>query len=187
MLDFRCVEEANNALVLNGMSFKGQELKISRPKHYSGSQPTSVNSMNCLFGNFAIKNAKKRAIEDICAAGDRPVKTIDPPSRVLCLKRIVKNSDFQTEAEYLDILDDIRVECLKFGKIDGIFMPKPGEKGCGNCYVAYETVEEAMNARRVLSGKRFNGKFVEPGFHPEVMFMEKDFRETWELRALAEG
>ena len=184
MLDFRCVEEANNSLVLNGMSFKGQELKVTRPKHYSGSQPTSVNSMNCLFGNYAIKNAKKRSLEDILATGDKPIKKIDPPSRVLCLKRIVKNSDLQTEAEYVDILDDIRCECAKFGRIEGLVMPKPGEKGAGNCYVAFETVEEALNARRVMSGRRFNGKFVEPCFHPEVMYMERDFRETWELRAL---
>jgi len=140
--------------------------------------------MNCLFGNFAVKNAKKRSLEEVCAGSEKPVKKIDPPSRILCLRRIVKNSDMQTESEYLDFIDDIRSECQKFGKIEGVAMPKPGEKGAGNAYIAYETVEEAMNARRSLGSKRFNGKFVEPSFHPEVMYLEKDFRETWELRAL---
>lgn len=184
MMDFRCVEEANNVLVLNGMTYKGQELKISRPKHYSGSQPTSATSMNCLFGNFAVKNAKKKPLEEICASGEKPVRIIDPPSRILCLKRIVKNSDMQMESEYLDIIEDIRSECQKYGKIESVAMPKPGEKGAGNAYIAYETVEEAMNARRALGSKRFSGKFVEASFHPEVMYLEKDFRETWELRAL---
>lgn len=184
MMDFRCVEEANNILLLNGMMYKGQELKISRPKHYTGSQPTSVTSMNCLFGNYALKNSKKRSLDDIAASDDKPEKKIDPPSRVLCLKSIVIKADMQNEAEYQDIFDDIRCECAKYGKIESMAMPKPGEKGAGNTYVAYDTVEQAMNARRSICAKRFNGKLVEATFHPEVMFLERDFRETWELRAL---
>ena len=184
LIDFRCVEEANNALLLNGMSYKSQELKISRSKHYTGSQPTSVNSMNCLFGNFATKNSKKRPLEEIAASQQKKIVKIEPVSRILCLKHIVCASDFQTEAESSDILEDIRYECAKFGKVESVAMPKPGEKGNGNVYVEYNTVEEAMAARRTLCTKRFNGKFVNSTFHPEVMFLEKDFRETWELSAL---
>ena len=186
MMDFRCVEEANNVLLLHGMTFKKSELKISRPKHYTGSQPTSVTSMNCIFGNFAIKNAKKRALEEIAEGENRVGRKIDPPSKVLCLKKIVTSSDMQGEAEYQELLEYIKYECEKYGKIDSMALPKPGEKGTGNAYIEYSTVEEAMAARKILATKRFNGRFVNGSFHPEVMYLEKDVRETWELRALCE-
>jgi RNA recognition motif-containing protein len=186
MMDFRCVEEANNSLLLHGMTFKNHEIKISRPKHYTGSQPTNISSMNCLFGNYALKNTKKRALEEIAASNPKVLKKIEPVSKVLCLKNIVKSSDFQSEAEFNDILDDIRYEAQKYGKIEAIVLPRPGEKGSGNAYIEYETVEQAMAARKILSTKRFNGKFVDAGFHPEVMFLAKDFRETWELNAICQ-
>lgn len=186
MMDFRSVEEANNALILHGMTYKNQEIKISRPKHYSGSQPASAASLNCLFGNFALKHKQKRSLEEIANSQMKPIKRIDPPSRILTLKKIVAASDMQNETEYLDIMDDIKCECEKYGKVISLALPKPGEKGTGNVYLEYETVEEAMAARKVLITKRFNGKFVEASFHSEVMYLEKDFRETWELRALCQ-
>ena len=133
-----------------------------------------------------MKNVKKRALEEIATTPVKVAKRIDPPSKVLCLKGIVVGSDMQGEAEYLDLVDDIRCECEKYGKVESVALPKPGEKGMGNAYLEYETVEEAMAARKVLITKRFNGKFVTASFHPEVMYLERDFRETWELRAVCQ-
>lgn len=185
-IDFRSVEEANNSLTFQGTTYKGSELKVSRPKHYTGSQPTNSSSMTSLFGNYASKNTYKRALEDIARKPLPAVRRIDPPSNVIKLKNIISNlQDLENESEYLDIMEDIRIECSKYGTVLSVFLPKPGAPhGVGSAYVEFNSVEDAKEARRVLSSKRFGGRFVDIGFHPEPMYHEKDFREIWQLHAL---
>lgn len=185
-IDFRSVEEANNSLTFQGTTYKNSELKVSRPKHYTGSQPTNSSSMTSLFGNYASKNTYKRALEDIARKPLPKVRKIDPPTNVLKLKNIITNlQDLENESEYLDIKEDIRLECAKYGLVLSITLPKPGSpNGVGSAYVEFNSVEDAKEARRALSSKRFGGRFVDIGFHPEPMYHEQDFREIWQLHAL---
>lgn len=183
-MDFRSVEEANNALTLQGMTYKSSEIKVSRPKHYTGSQPMTVLSMSTLFGNYATKNLQKQPLEEISKKPLPMIRKIDLPSKVLILKSIISPKEIQTETEYLDILQDLRYEIEKHGKVNSMSVPKCGEKGVGNVYVEYSRVEESSNARKIISTKRFGGKWVEVRFFPEEMYYNQDYRDSWEIPAI---
>lgn len=47
--------------------------------------------------------------------------------------------------------------------------------GLGFVFVEYETVEQAMNSRKMLNGMNFSGKVVEAVFYPEDSFKKKLF------------
>lgn len=180
-LEFRSVEEATSALILSGMSYKGKELRISRPKSYSGSQPIQSADMSVLFGNYASKNMSRKSLEDLAGATAAPTRKVDAPSNILKLKHILCPADFKSDSEFLELEEDVRAECREFGTVVSMCSPRPGAKGSGNIYVEFLEVEQAMKARSALSTKRFNGKWVAAAFHPEVMYAARDFRELWEL------
>mmetsp|Transcript_13713 Transcript_13713/g.25859 ORF Transcript_13713/g.25859 Transcript_13713/m.25859 type:complete len:293 (-) Transcript_13713:1163-2041(-) len=183
-IEFFNVEEANNCLLLNGMTYMNQEFKVSRPKNYTGSQPMSSTNLNSLFGSYAIRNFQRKALETLGNAPFTP-KKVDFPSCVLNLKQLIKDTkELSNESEYLDLIEDIKIECEEFGSVVSIKVPKPGNPGVGNAYVRFSEVKEARAARSALSGKRFAGHFVHARFHPEVMYDNDDFRETWELPPL---
>jgi len=51
--------------------------------------------------------------------------------------------------EYQEIQDDIREECMKFGRVMSIQIPKDGPSA-GNVFIEFYTMEEAKEARRVI-------------------------------------
>jgi hypothetical protein len=183
-IEFFNVEEANNCLLFNGMTYKNQEFKVSRPKNYTGSQPMSSSNLNSLFGSYALRNFQRKALEALGQAVVAP-KKVDLPSRVLNLKQLIKDTkELSNESEYLDLVQDIRIECENFGSVLSVKVPKPGSPGVGNAYVKFSELNEAKTARSALASKRFSGHFVMARFHPELMYDNDDFRETWELPAL---
>ena len=48
-----------------------------------------------------------------------------PPSEVLCLMNMVSEDDLMDDEDYEDILDDIRMECSKYGFVKSIDIPRP--------------------------------------------------------------
>lgn len=48
-----------------------------------------------------------------------------PPSEVLCLMNMVSEDDLMDDEDYEDILDDIRLECSKYGFVKSIDIPRP--------------------------------------------------------------
>jgi len=58
-----------------------------------------------------------------------------PATEVLCLLNMVTPEELKDEEEYDEILDDIRQECNKYGRVRSIEIPRPIEgievPGCG--------------------------------------------------------
>jgi hypothetical protein len=103
---------------------------------------------------------------------------------VLNLKQLIKDTkELSNESEYLDLVQDIRIECANFGSALSVKVAKPGGPGVGNAYIKLSEVHEAETARSALALRRFLGHFVLAWFHPEQMYDDEDFRETWELPA----
>ena len=72
---------------------------------------------------------------------------------------------FPLHSMCLDIMEDIREECGKFGNITDLKIPRPvaeGEQPIGleKIFIRYATVDEARNAQRALSGRRFANRTV---------------------------
>uniref|UniRef100_A0A0G4HT26 RRM domain-containing protein n=1 Tax=Chromera velia CCMP2878 TaxID=1169474 RepID=A0A0G4HT26_9ALVE len=111
----------------------------------------------------------------------------ETPSSVLVLRNIVTFQELLSDSDYTDILDDITVECAKFGKVLDTLMPRPptapdtvaGSKGfppsvLGLVFVAFEDITGATNARRGLQGRRFGNNRVETIYFPKDKFERRE-------------
>ena len=81
-------------------------------------------------------------------------KKVQFPTRVLCFQNILMSSEVDNDEEYKEIVNDIRDECNKFGRVMSIYIPRTEVDkevvGVGNAYVELYTLEESKEARRVL-------------------------------------
>jgi hypothetical protein len=115
---------------------------------------------------------------------------IELPSRILVLKDIVKYEYVAYEDDYMDILEDIKKELVKFGMVVSIKVPHyqflepkaeedgkvlnqdemdlsvvgmnlPKKVGFGNVYVEYVSMNEAKAARKALLGRKYGNAYVD--------------------------
>ena len=102
-------------------------------------------------------------------------------SRVLLLLNMVTGDDLMDADEYDDILQDVKHECDRFGKVLDLQIPRPlgrsGEgPGVGKVFVRFENEEMCAAAIRGLAGRKFQERTVVASFYPEVCFPPPLFR-----------
>jgi len=93
-------------------------------------------------------------------------------SRVLLLLNIVTGEDLMDADEYDDILQDVKEECDRFGKVLDLQIPRPlgrsGEgPGVGKVLVRFEDVEGCSAAIKGLGGRKFAERTVVASYFPE--------------------
>ncbi|KAL7269689.1 hypothetical protein RUND412_007635 [Rhizina undulata] len=86
-------------------------------------------------------------------------------SRVLQLLNMVTPDELIDSEEYEEICEDIREECLKFGKLIDMKIPRPsgGSRqtvGVGKIFVRFENQDIASDALRALAGRKFADRTV---------------------------
>jgi splicing factor U2AF 65 kDa subunit len=72
-----------------------------------------------------------------------------------------------------EIVEDIREECLKYGDVLEIKIPRPSggsrqSAGVGKIYVKFDTPESASKALRSLAGRKFADRTVVTTYFSEV-------------------
>jgi len=109
------------------------------------------------------------------------VDTTDPGplTRIVSLSSCVTADELKDDAEYEEILDDMREECSKYGTVKDIVIPRPAEgmdvKGVGMVFVEYEAEGSASSARAAMHGRKFGGNTVVATFFPETRYAARDF------------
>ncbi|XP_075501297.1 splicing factor U2af large subunit A-like isoform X2 [Primulina tabacum] len=98
-------------------------------------------------------------------------------TKVLCLTEVVNAEELNDDDDYEDILEDMKIECGKFGTLVNVIIPRPPSNnepapGVGKVFLEYEDVEGATKARQGLHGRKFGGKEVVAVFYPENKFSE---------------
>ncbi|XP_073122435.1 splicing factor U2af large subunit B-like isoform X1 [Henckelia pumila] len=98
-------------------------------------------------------------------------------TKVLCLTEVVSAEELNDDDDYEDILEDMKIECGKFGTLVNVIIPRPSPNneqapGVGKVFLEYEDIEGATKARQGLHGRRFGGKEVVAVFYPENKFSE---------------
>ena len=78
----------------------------------------------------------------------------------------------------LEILEDVRDECSKFGAIAEIKVPRPvgghrQQAGVGKIFVKFEEVESCTKALKALAGRKFADRTVVTTYYPEVCFYSR--------------
>ncbi|KAK2996139.1 hypothetical protein RJ639_029446, partial [Escallonia herrerae] len=99
------------------------------------------------------------------------VDVVGVPSECLLLKNMF-DPQLETEPDFdLDIKDDVKDECSKFGALKHIYVDK---NTAGFVYLRFENTQFAMSAQRALHGRWFAGKMI------TATFMERDADVTRE-------
>ena len=181
-VEFRSIEEANLAFSLNNYPILGQNLKVGRPKTYSGSQPASATERNTLMGGYTLPTISAYAnITDVNKQGPLRPMRVYLSSPVLCVVNMV--SPEEISGNYEEMVEDIRVHVLKFGQLLEIFVPKEG-KFVGNVYLEFSTVAEAKTVRKVLSNMSFNGESLTVVYVAFEKFKERELDIGNELQII---
>jgi splicing factor U2AF subunit len=73
----------------------------------------------------------------------------------------------------LEICDDVREECSKYGEVVELKIPRPGGgsrqlPGVGKIYVRFDNSESATKALRALAGRKFQDRTVVTSYFSEV-------------------
>ena len=104
---------------------------------------------------------------------------VQTQTRVLVLKNMLNINELEIDEEYTAICEDVQLECEKFGKVFKVVIPRPGKgehvPGLGKIFVEFEQVEFAMEARKALTKRLFDGNTVEGSYMNEETFKKGDY------------
>jgi len=88
-------------------------------------------------------------------------QSIEPPSECLLLRNMFDPA-VETDPDFdLDIRDDVREECSKYGQVTHIFVDK---NTAGFVYLRFDSITAAMGAQKALQGRWFAGKMITATF-----------------------
>ncbi|KAG9135827.1 hypothetical protein Leryth_002532 [Lithospermum erythrorhizon] len=101
-------------------------------------------------------------------------------TKVLCLTQVVQPEELMEDEDYEDILEDMKVECGKFGTLVNVVIPRPNSTGeptpgVGKVFLEYADVESSSKARQGLNGRKFGGNQVVAVFYPENKFAQREY------------
>lgn len=100
-------------------------------------------------------------------------------TRVVELSNVATAEELGDKEEYEDIREVMEEEGRKFGKLEEVFMARPGEQGLqnvvGKVFLRYAKVEEAERAHATMSGRKFGDQIVSASFYDEAKFEKREF------------
>jgi splicing factor U2AF subunit len=101
------------------------------------------------------------------------------PTNVLCLMNMVTPEELADDDEYEEILEDVREECGKHGRVRSLEIPRPvggmEPPGCGKIFVEFESVTDAGTAAGALAGRKFANRVVVTSYWDPDKYHGKDF------------
>lgn len=86
---------------------------------------------------------------------------VGDPTRIVCLNDCLTPEEVGDDQEYADIFEDMREMFTQHGLVHRILIPRPGMRGCGNVYVEFDNISQAVKARETVHGRPFGGKPVQ--------------------------
>jgi len=103
------------------------------------------------------------------------------PTKVLEMDNILTEEDLANNEEYEDILEDIKIECGKFGTVLELEIPRPVPIGSGpvpgqgKVFVHFSKPEETARAYASMVGRKFGGRAVVARYYDEDKFAKREF------------
>jgi len=177
---------------LNGMKLGEKTILVQRssvggkyqvPKGVGDSVLSNPTALNFL--NLQMPIAAAAALLDI------DLNNPGSPTCVLQLINVVSPEDLNNDADFEEILEDIRDEAKKYGTIVSMYIPRPIPRerdvdgnliplkepmwAVGRVFIEFRKPEEAERAMHELGGRRFAGHTVMSGYFPEDRYIRKDF------------
>ncbi|CAN9505948.1 unnamed protein product [Ophioblennius macclurei] len=111
--------------------------------------------------------------------GLQRLQTLGLPTEVLCLLNMVMPEELLDDEDYEEILEDIRVECCKYGGVRSIEIPRPMDgvevPGCGKIFVEYVSAADCQKAMQALTGRKFANRVVVTKYYDPDMYHRHEF------------
>ncbi|KAI0243514.1 hypothetical protein L0F63_005865 [Massospora cicadina] len=105
-----------------------------------------------------------------------PNKRSERYEKIVVLKRMFKPSEFDDDpALILELKEEIRAECEKFGEVTNVVLYDRSEEGA--CTVRYKDVISALACVKVLDGRFFAGQRIVAAIHDGTKY-EKSTRQN---------
>lgn len=108
-------------------------------------------------------------------------------SKILVLENLMRKSYYFDDAEFDDVVDDIRVECynLSLGSLEEVVVPRPGgetgDKGILRVFLVFDSLDGANRVKAKVTDREFEDQRVDAWFFPTKYW------ESRELDALKDG
>lgn len=190
-LELRTSEDAANMLNLNGIIFRGEPLRLSRPTRYAGKDQVEF------FDYEDIHQQWKR--------GDFKIATAGPISRVLCIYNMATAAELDNPRLCAELLHDTRLKFGGYGHVLGVAAPSPPSlvtssnvtskpstsspisnstsstsesssfERIGRVFVMMNTESEAIQALQDMKGGSFDGRVLDIKFYPEPLFINQKY------------
>ncbi|KAL6908180.1 hypothetical protein ACP4OV_002350 [Aristida adscensionis] len=102
------------------------------------------------------------------------------PTKVVCLTQVVSADELKDDEEYEDIMEDMRLEAEKYGKLVKVVIPRPDPSGqpvagVGKVFLEYEDIDGAAKAKTALHGRKFGGNPVVAVCYAEDKFANGEY------------
>ncbi len=96
-------------------------------------------------------------------------------SRVLVLMNMVTEDDLNDDANFEDLVLDIRSECARLASLISIKIPRNRDgnarSAVGKVFLEYATPQDAAQAQRSLEGRQFGDSYVRTEFFDERSYL----------------
>jgi len=103
-------------------------------------------------------------------------------TEVLCLLNMVTPEELQDDEEYDDIVEDVREECNKHGRVKSIEIPRPEEgvdvPGVGKVFVEFHSANDCQKASQALAGRKFANRIVVTSYFEPDLYHRRQFAIT---------
>jgi splicing factor U2AF subunit len=187
---------------LNGMKIVDKNLVVQRASVGSKNsmtmtvggkirEPTNIAAASLMNLVTPLPTLLKAIIKDA-----KPVE----PTKILVLLNCVNVDDFPQGDAYNDMIEDIKEECKKHGRVRSVVIPQPPPKpqaqlidgqmiipqapeqtgeedplepkvpGLGKIFIEFSKVEDARRAQVALGGRRYDGRLIITTFFDEEKF-----------------
>eukprot|EP01119_Soliformovum_irregulare_P005274 TRINITY_DN16_c0_g1_i1.p3 TRINITY_DN16_c0_g1~~TRINITY_DN16_c0_g1_i1.p3 ORF type:complete len:264 (-),score=48.50 TRINITY_DN16_c0_g1_i1:177-968(-) len=158
---------------LNGASFQGRQVTIGWASDTKDKAPAQLNKLSGDLDEdeHMSVNAQSRSIlsaklqrEDTLYAMTQSIQHDDvPPSPCLQLTNMFNPETEEDPHWDVDIQNDVKEECNKYGQVVHIFLDKYSP---GHIWLKFSSISGAMACLKVMNGRFFAGRTITASFVP---------------------
>lgn len=95
-------------------------------------------------------------------------------SRILRLTHAVREDDFSSEKDYMNVLEDLEEAGKIFGKLVNAVIPRPNRPGFGKAFVEYADLDSASRGRSGFCKCHVGYTLVVAEYYPENLYAHGD-------------
>ncbi|TDH65170.1 uncharacterized protein CCR75_000618 [Bremia lactucae] len=161
---------------LNDMRLGDKTLTVRRAMSQENAKAVANAAGNVNTGLEMGLDPSQAAMQAMTLAGITGVP-LGVPTRVIVLLNMVTRDELEDDDEYADIVDDIKGECERFGRVVSLLLPRPRDgilSAVGKVFIEFQDVASAQGAATELHGRGFSNRIVSVEFMPEELYARRE-------------